>query len=187
MSDVLLFHHAQGLTAGVEAFADELRRTGHRVAVPDLYDGRTFATVDAGVAHAEHLGVDAVVAAGVAAADALPADIVYGGFSLGVMPAQRLAQQRPGARGVLLYHGAVPVTVFGHGWPADVPLQAHVMRDDAWGEPELVEEVVRQAGGQLYRYDGDAHLFTDRSLDAYDPVAAELVMRRTLTFLAALE
>jgi len=186
MADILLFHHAQGLTEGVAAFADELRAAGHRVTVPDLYNGRTFPTVEAGVTHAKSLGFASLLAAGVAAADSFPNEIVYGGFSLGLMPAQRLAQQRPGARGALLYHGGVPVTEFGDAWPDGVPLQAHVMRDDPWGDVDDVRELVSQASGELFLYDGDAHLFTDRSLDAYDPAAAGLVMKRTLAFLDAL-
>ena len=39
MAEVLLFHHAQGRTAGCLSFADELRAAGHVVHAPDLYDG----------------------------------------------------------------------------------------------------------------------------------------------------
>ncbi len=186
MADILLFHHAQGLTKGIVAFADELRAAGHNVTAPDFYDGRTFPTVEEGVAHAKSLGFEALAAAGVAAADGLPNEMVYGGFSLGLMPAQQLAQQRPGARGALLYHGGIPVTEFSEVWPDGVPLQAHVMRDDSWGDVEDVKELVSQAGGELFLYDGDAHLFTDSSLDDYDPTAAKLVMKRTLVFLDSL-
>ena len=31
MTDIVLLHHAQGLTPGVHAFADELRAAGHQV------------------------------------------------------------------------------------------------------------------------------------------------------------
>ena len=44
MTEILLFHHAQGQTPGFLAFADELRVAGHAVHAPDLYDGRTFTT-----------------------------------------------------------------------------------------------------------------------------------------------
>jgi dienelactone hydrolase len=98
MAEVVLFHHAQGLTPGVAAFADELRRAGHTVHAPDLYDGRTFATLEEGLAYAEEIGFDEVTERGVQAAEALPAELVYAGFSLGLGPAQRLAQTRPGAR-----------------------------------------------------------------------------------------
>ena len=56
MAEVVLFHHAQGLTSGVVAFADELRRAGHTVHTPDLLDGRTFGSIDDGLAYAEDLG-----------------------------------------------------------------------------------------------------------------------------------
>lgn len=186
MAAVLLFHHAQGLTTGVRAFADELRTAGHDVSVPDLYDGRTFATIDEGVAHAEELGFGAIVEAGAAAAEELPPDVVYAGFSLGAMPAQYLAQQRAGARGALLYHSAVPLGEFGDRWPEGVPLQLHVMVDDPWDDLPVMRELASHAGGELFTYAGDAHLFTDRSLDDHDPDAARLVMERTLDLLARL-
>ena len=186
MADILLFHHAQGLTEGMLAFADELRASGHTVTMPDLYDGHTFPTLDEGLAYAKSVGFGVLAEAGVAAADGLPNEMVYGGFSLGLVPAQQLAQQRPGARGALLYHGGIPVTEFSEVWPSEVRLQAHVMRDDPLGDVEDTKELVGQANGELFLYDGDAHLFTDSSLDAYDPVAAELVIERTLSFLASL-
>jgi len=46
MAEVLLLEHAQGQTRGVLAFADELRQAGHTVHDPDLYDGRTFDSLD---------------------------------------------------------------------------------------------------------------------------------------------
>src|SRR5437868_12743835 len=105
MAEVLLFHHALGQTDGFRTFADELRGAGHTVHTPDLFDGRTFATIDEGMAYAEQLGFpDEILARGARAADELPRELVYAGFSLGVLPAQRLAQTRPGARGALLFH-----------------------------------------------------------------------------------
>ena len=98
MAEVLLFHHAQGRTAGVVAFADELRDAGHAVHTPDLYEGRTFATLDDGLAYASEVGFDNLLDRGAGAADALPDELVYAGFSLGVMAAQKLAQTRA-ARG----------------------------------------------------------------------------------------
>jgi len=99
MAEVLLFHHAQGLTPGVLAFADELRRAGHTVHTPDLLDGRTFETVEEGVGYAKEVGFGEVLERGVRAAEELPTEVVYAGFSLGGMPAQQLAQTRAGASG----------------------------------------------------------------------------------------
>ena len=113
MAEVLLFHHAQGLTTGVLAFADELRSAGHTVHTPDLYDGRTFETLDEGIGYARRSGSVRCSSAASRSAEGLPAELVYAGFSLGVMPAQALAQTRPGARGALLFYAAVPVSEFG--------------------------------------------------------------------------
>src|ERR671937_507317 len=136
MAEVLLFHHAQGQTAGFKAFADELRRAGHTVHAPDLYDGRTFATLDDGMAYAGQVGFpDEIIERGVRAANGLPNELVYAGFSLGVLSAQKLAQTRPGARGALLFYSCVPAEYFG-AWPADVPVQVHGMDAD----PMFVDE-----------------------------------------------
>lgn len=184
MADVIVFHHALGLTEGVVAFADELRAHGHRVIVPDLYEGRTFSTVDEGVAHAEELGFDHIVAAGAASVEDEPPGLVYAGFSLGTLPAQYLAQNRPGARGALLYHGGVPPATFGTPWPDGVALQLHMMNRDTWCEVDVAEEMVRGIdGARLFLYPGSDHLFTDASLDEHDPQAAALVMERTLAML----
>lgn len=184
MTEVLLFHHAQGLTPGIVAFADELRAAGHVVHTPDLYDGRTFAGLDEGIAHAERLGFDTIVARGLRAAEELPNELVYAGFSLGAMPAQMLAQTRPGARGALLFHAAIPLSEFGGRWPHGVPLQIHTMADDELGDVDVARELAAAIdGAELFLYTGDRHLFADSSLPAYDEAAANLGTRRVLEFL----
>jgi dienelactone hydrolase len=185
VTDVVLFHHAQGLTDGVRRFADRLTAAGHRVTLPDLYDGATFATLDEGVAHAEEVGFDQVVERGVAAAADLPADVVYAGMSLGVMPAQRLAQTRTGALGALLMFSAVPPSFFG-SWPAGVALQLHLVEDDPVAEedrPAAQELASSVEGAELHLYPGTGHLVVDDSLDAYDADAAELILQRSVAFL----
>ncbi|MDG4824069.1 dienelactone hydrolase family protein [Asanoa sp. WMMD1127] len=190
MAEVVLYHHSQGLTPGVLAFAAELRAAGHTVHTPDLYEGNTFDTIDDGMAYARKVGFDALLSAGAAAASALPEAVVYGGFSLGGMPAQLLAQTRPGARGALLYHTSVPPAEFGGEWPAAVPVRIHAMENDPYfaeegGDIDAARAIVAAADdGELYLYPGDQHLFTDSSLAAYDADATALVVRRTLEFLA---
>jgi len=188
MAEILLFHHAQGLTSGVVAFADELRQAGHTVHTPDLFDGRTFDTVDEGVAHAAGIGFDQVLERGVRAADGLTEELVYAGFSLGVMPAQKLAQTRPGARGALFFESCLPVSEFGTGWPEGVPVQVHGMDADPFfageGDLDAARALVAEAkDGELFVYPGDRHLFADSSLPSYDPDAAALLRRRVLGFL----
>lgn len=184
MAEVLLFHHALGLTAGCVAFADGLRAAGHVVHTPDLYDGRTFTDLDDGVAHAEAIGFLNVVERGRQAAADLPHDIVYAGLSLGVLPAQALAQTREGAKGALFLHSAVPLTQFGGSWPPGVALQIHTMTDDAWGDIDVARGLTATVpGAELYLYPGDRHLFTDESVADYDEAAADLVRARVLDFL----
>lgn len=186
MTDVILFHHIQGLTPGVEAFADRLRSAGHRVTVPDLFDGATFDSIEAGSAHAEQLGFDEIVAAGVSAAMDLPAKLVCAGFSMGVLPAQKVAQTRPGVLGALLYHSAVPPTYFGD-WPASVAVQLHLSQNDPLDEGDLdaAETIAAQAAdGELFVYPGSGHLIADESLPGYDAAAAALIVERSLRLLA---
>jgi len=137
MTELLLFHHAQGQTDGFLAFADELRAAGHVVHTPDLYDGNTFTDLDAGVGYAKEVGFGTIAERGRLAADGLPNELVYAGFSLGVMPAQELAQTRTGAKGALLFSAAFPASEFGASWPDGVPLQIHMMEDDEWALEDL--------------------------------------------------
>ena len=182
---VLLFHHAQGQTRGFLAFADELRAAGHTVHAPDLYEGRTFATVEEGVAHAQKVGFGEIMRRGIATADSLPTDIVYAGFSLGVMPAQSLTQRRAGARGALFYHGCVSPSEFG-SWPTGIPVEIHMMEKDKWVEEDLdaAKALVKEVpNAKLFMYPGSGHLFADSSSTDYDPAAAALLKERTFAFL----
>src|SRR6266511_656562 len=181
MTTVLLFHHAQGQTTGFLAFADELREAGHTVHAPDLYDGKTFDDLNEGVAYAKEVGFGEISRRGTAAAEGLPADIVYAGFSLGAMPAQSLAQTRPGARGAILYSAAVPTSEFGGSWPEGVPLQIHMMDSDPWAEEDrpAAEALVKEIeDAELFIYPGSGHLFADSSLKDYDEKAASLLNER---------
>jgi dienelactone hydrolase len=188
MAEILLFHHAQGQTSGFVAFADELRGAGHTVHAPDLYEGKTFATLDEGVGYAKQVGFDTILERGRRAAETLPNELVYAGFSLGVMPAQLLAQTRPGAQGALLFSAALPASEFGESWPQGVPLQIHMMEADEWAMEDLpaARELVETIeGAELFLYPGDGHLFADRSLPDYDEGAAKLLEERVLAFLKA--
>jgi dienelactone hydrolase len=191
MADVVLFHHALGLTPGIVVFADELRRAGHAVHTPDLFEGRTFPTLDDGVRFAEEIGFAELIDRGERAVEQVPTDLVYAGFSLGVLPAQKLAQTRPGARGALFYYSCVPVAEFGV-WPEGVPVQVHGMDADpifvGEGDLEAARELVAStAHGELFLYPGDQHYFLDPTLPSYDADAAVLVMQRTLALLRSVQ
>lgn len=192
MAEVVLFHHVQGLTDGVRAFAEELRTAGHTVHTPDLFDGERPPTIDDGVAYVESIGSDVLSERAVRAVADLPRGVVYGGFSFGAGTAQRLAQTRPGARGALLYEACIPITgewAFGP-WPQGVPVQVHGMDADPFfaleGDIEAARELVAHVGprlGELFVYPGDQHLFTDSSLPSYDPAATALAVQRSREFL----
>jgi dienelactone hydrolase len=191
MAEVLLFHHAQGLTRGIGDFADQLRNAGHTVHVPDLYDGQVFATLQDGAQYAAEIGFDTVIERGRAVAGQLPAGLVYAGFSLGVLPAQMLTQTRPGATGALLFEACVPVSEFGGTWPAAVPVQVHGMADDEFfageGDIDAARALVRAAPeAELFLYPGSRHLFADSSLPCYDEPAATQLTQRVLRFLEPL-
>jgi dienelactone hydrolase len=188
MADVILYHHAQGLTEGVRAFADDLQAAGHSVTVPDLYDGKTFDTLEEGIAYARQVGFGTIGERGLQAAEGLPNEIVYAGFSLGVMPAQELAQTRPGAKGALLFSSCFPVSEFGDSWPRGVPVQIHGMDADPIfvdeGDLAAARELVGTAdSAELFLYPGKQHLFADSSLPDYDEGAATLLRQRVLGFL----
>jgi dienelactone hydrolase len=188
MAEILLFHHAHGVTSGVRGFADQLRQAGHTVHLPDLYEGLIFSSLEEGVAHARDLGFDQVIARGEISAANLPAGLVYAGFSVGVLPAQKLAQTRPGAKGALLLEACVPPAEFGAPWPAGVPVQVHGMADDpsfaGEGDLDAARALVASApDAELFVYPGDRHLFADDSLPSYDKAAAALLLERALAFL----
>ena len=189
MTRIVLFHHAQGLTPGVLAFADRLRTAGHEVHTPDLFDGATFGTIEAGMTHLGELGFEEIMDRGARAAENLGGDLVFGGFSLGVVPAQMLAQTRPGALGAVLCYSCVPATEFGEAWPAGVPVQIHGMDADPYfvgeGDLDAARAIVDSAPlAELFLYPGDQHYFADSSLPSYDAAATELLLQRVSDFLA---
>ncbi len=192
MAEVVLFHHVQGLTDGVRAFAEHLRAGGHTVHTPDLFDGERPATIDDGIAYTQSIGGEVLGERADQAVADLPEGLVFAGFSFGAGTAQRLAQTRPGARGALLYESCIPITgewAFGP-WPQGVPVQIHGMDQDLFfaleGDIDAARELVEAVGSELaalFVYPGDRHLFADSSLLSYDADATALVVQRSREFL----
>src|SRR5690554_1922803 len=190
MTEIALFHHALGLTPGVVAFADTLRSAGHTVHTPDLFEGKTFSSIDDGVGYAREVGFGEIMSRASRAVESLPRELVYIGFSLGVVAAQMLAQTREGARGAVLCYSCLPVSEFGEKWPAGVPVQIHGMDADPYfadeGDLEAARELVAATdNAELFVYSGDQHYFADTTLPSYRPEAAGLLTRRVLEFLDA--
>jgi dienelactone hydrolase len=190
MAEIVLFHHAHGLTPGIIAFADDLRAAGHTVHTPDLYEGHTFDSLKEGIGYAGEVGFEEVMERGVRAVEELSDALVYAGFSLGVMPAQKLAQTRPGAKAALLFHACLPISEFSESWPEDVPVQIHAMVNDPFfvedGDIDAARALVDSSDhAEMFLYHGDQHLFTDNSLPAYDADATALLLERVRAFLSS--
>ena len=186
MAELVLYHHALGLTEGVRSLGDEIRSAGHVVHTPDLYEGNTFERLDDGLAYAKQVGFGAILERGKAAAQSLPNELVYAGISLGVMPAQALAQTRPGAKGAIFISAAMPPSEFDGPWPDGVPLQIHMMEDDefvAEGDLDAAREFEASSNAELLLYEGDKHLFVDSSLPDHDEGAATDLLEQALGFL----
>jgi dienelactone hydrolase len=191
MAEILLFHHVMGLTPGMTAFADQLRSAGHIVHTPDLFDAHTFTTLEEGIGYARTIGFDTIIDGGVTVAETLGPELVYAGFSMGVMPAQKLAQTREGARGALFFESCLPVTEFGDQWPDGVPVQIHGMDADPefadGGDLDAAQALVDSTDrAELFLYPGDVHIFADSSLPSYDRTATMLMTDRVLAFLSGL-
>lgn len=185
MAEIVLFHHARGLTSGVVAFADTLRAAGHTVHTPDLYDGRTFPDTESGVAHADAVGLDEIGARAEASVADLPPGVVYAGMSMGCAPATALLLQRPGAKGAFFLYGATAPSWWESPWPDGVSAQSHQAVDDPWREPEVDEMFAAEVpGAERFDYSVSGHLFADSSTEEYDADAAALATERILGFLA---
>jgi dienelactone hydrolase len=190
MAEIVLFHHVQGLTPGVQSFADALRQASHTVHTPDLFGGQTFGTIEDGMAFAREAGFGVLAGRGLAAAELITPEAVYAGFSFGVMIAQQLAQTRPGARGALLISGCLPVSEFSDAWPPGVAVQVHGKDADPYFDEDLeaAQALVNStAQAELFLYPGNEHLFADSSLASFDAAAAALLTERALAFLHTLE
>lgn len=184
MAEILLFHHIQGLTSGVHAFADRLRGAGHTVHTPDSFEGRTFGSIEEGAGYVGEIGFEAMRDRSVLHAEGLPTDLVYAGFSLGVMAAQTLLQRRAGGRGGLFLHGFADPSYFGD-WPG-LPVQVHAMAEDEfWLEDKDAAEAAAKEhdGIEIFTYPGSGHLFTDDSLADFDAATTDRVLERSLAFL----
>jgi dienelactone hydrolase len=135
------------------------------------------------MAHSETLGGPmAAVERARDAVGSLPSEVVYSGFSLGVLPAQSLAQTRPGARGAVLCYAALPLGRWGDNWPATWPdgvqLQLHILEGDE--DVEFARELAATVdGADLFIYPGTEHYFAE-----HDDRAAALLTKRVLDFLA---
>lgn len=187
MAQLLLFHHAHGLTDGLRSLADRLRAHGHVVHTPDCYGGLTFTRVDEGIAYAERIGHDAFIDMALRTARThKEADVVVG-FSMGTLQAQYLAQHVRRVRACALMGGAIPPEMLGSQWRPQVSLQLHVADPDDWCTAEEIAALERSAPhARVHRYPHKRHMFVDPSLADCDADAADQFEERLTDWLASL-
>jgi len=183
---IVLFHSGLGLRPQVHAWKAELEAEGFTVHTPDLYDGEVFDDLDRGVAKRDAVGVPELSRRASAAVEHLPTDVIYAGFSLGAASAQALALMRPGARGLVMMHAALPMVALGNPeWPEGLRAQFHASIEDPWVEASAVDSLraAAPAGAlEVFRYDGGAHLFADGDFSDYDATAAQTMFDRLKSF-----
>lgn len=184
--NIMLFHSTYGLRPAVHAAAARLRAAGHEVHVPDLFDGRTFETVEEGMAFKDEVGKDELLRRAVlAAAPYSERGLVYAGFSFGASTAQTLALGDEKARGLLLLHGTSDIAESAS--VDELPVQLHVADPDPFETHDWLNSWYLQmqrtgADVEVYRYPGAGHLFTDPDLPDYDASAAELTWKVSSAF-----
>ncbi|MFF0202983.1 dienelactone hydrolase family protein [Streptomyces sp. NPDC005017] len=188
--NIMLFHSAYGLRPAVRDAADRLRAAGHEVWSPDLFDGRTFETVEEGMDCKDEIGKDELLRRAVlAAAPYSERGLVYAGFSLGASLAQTLCLGDDKARGLLLLHGTSDIAP--NVTADELPVQLHVAEPDPFETDDWLSSWYLQMGRtgadvEVYRYVGAGHLYTDPGLPDYDAEAAEATWRVALGFLGSL-
>ncbi|MFG2112523.1 dienelactone hydrolase family protein [Streptomyces sp. NPDC048718] len=188
--DIMLFHSTYGLTPSVTAAAERLRAAGHRVWTPDLFDGRTAATVEEGMALRDALGKEELLKRAVlAAAPYSDQGLVYMGLSFGASVAQTLALGDEKARGLLLFHGTSDIAESAA--VDELPVQLHVAEPDPFETDDWLSSWYLRMGQvgadvEVYRYRGAGHLYTDPELPDYDAEAAERTWAVALAFLDSL-
>jgi dienelactone hydrolase len=188
MTDVMLFHSVYGCRPAEQEIAARLRRLGHRVVVPDLYDGRTAETVDEGFAIYGKIGADHIAERAAAAAADMPPAAVLAGVSMGASVAAGLWALRPQAAGILLLHG---VCALPDALRPGIPLQLHLAEPDAYEDETFVADWLADAAGrgiavEAFRYPGAGHYFLDASLGDHDAAAAAHAWERIEPFVARL-
>lgn len=187
MADIVLFHSILGLRPAERALAAVFRAGGHRVALPDLYDGATAGDYEAGFHLHDRVGDAAILERAAAALEAAPAEAVLAGISFGAFLVGQFWSTRPRMAGALLISGVAPWMTPRR---ARLPVQVHLARPDPFDDEGYFADWAEAAGPvalQLYRYAGAGHYFLDESLPDYDEEAAGLCLSRCSAFLDALD
>lgn len=192
---VLIVHSWWGLTASFIDFADRLADQGFVVGCADLYHGE-IATTEADARRLRQLKRSQptykvlrhclrLLSSDRRSTSPVPAVI---GFSMGAHWAVWLAQHPdPAVGAAVLFYGARG----GDFSNATAPLLAHFADGDDFVPASARSRMERAIGRQglrytAFEYPGTGHWFAESAHPAFDRVAAELALERTVSFLAGL-
>ncbi len=190
---VLVLHAWWGLTAVVKGVCDRLAADGFVAFAPDLYDGRTAATIDEAQELMAKRDAGRMRAVALAALDRLRADpaireqaIGMVGFSMGASWAFLLNELKPDdIAAVVAFYGTGEMDFTA----SRAAYLGHYAEQDEFEPLESVralEAEIRSAGRKVtfHVYPGTRHWFFEQDRpDAYDAAAARLAWDRTIAFL----
>ena len=185
MAELLLLHHALGVTPALQRLAARFRDAGHTVVLPDLFEGQVFGTVEEGMAHVESVGMDTLAARGEDTASDLDPGFVVCGISLGAIAAQRIGVDHDAVAAVMAVSSCLPPGYLPGPWPHSVPLRVVASKGDTMfneeGDLDAARGYVDAGVARLKLLDGGEHLF----MEANDPdsVAATAWLTETLLHL----
>lgn len=192
---VLLCHAWWGLNGYFEGLADRLAGEGFTVLAPDLYDGRTAATIEEAEALVYTLDYKEAINYETAAADYLLAhpaaegeQLGAMGFSLGAAYVTWLATLRPQVSAVVVFYGGVEQEA-DYATRTKAAFLGHFAEDDPYESAEemrRMEEMLRAARRDVafHVYPGKGNWFFENDRpDYYNAEASELAWRSTLDFL----
>lgn len=189
---VLVLHPWWGLSDAVRATCERLAAQGYLSYAPDLYHGRSAATIEAAQAMVDQLNPEAATVDIAQAVDRLwerrPAHapgLGVIGLSLGAFYALRLSAADPERiKAVVLFYG----TGDGEFGRAKASYLGHYAETDPYEPVESVnwlEGALQSANRPVtfHRYADVGHWFFERDRpEAYNASAAELAWERTLAF-----
>jgi carboxymethylenebutenolidase len=189
---VLVLHAWWGLTPVFHAACDRLAEAGFAAFAPDLYYGKTAATVEEAQQLIEQRDFERMHTTAIAALDHLRAhsavdgDVVGTlGFSMGAAWSIFLASERPAdVAATVIFYGSEGAEFAA----ARAAYLGHFAEDDEWEPLEGVRQMetdMRAAGREVtfYIYPGKQHWFAEPNRPEYDQAAAELAWDRTIAFL----
>ncbi len=188
--NIMLFHSTYGLRPAVRAAADRLRAAGHEVWMLDLFEGRTFETVEEGMAFNDGIGKEELLRRAVLAAAPYSSAAWCTRGSRSAPPSRRpwrSATRRPLGCCSCTARRTSPRA---RRWTR--PVELHVAEPDPFencnDRPSAWYLQMQRAGAdvEIYRYAGAGHLYTDPDLPDYDEEAAEATWRVALGFLDSL-